>query len=74
MQVEIKPCGTPLDTDSDDGLSNLSIRSAKSRKFEYVWRNIIVMALLHILALYGGWFVISGQMMLKTFIFGDYSY
>lgn len=42
----------------------------EKRKYEYVWRSIIVLAVIHAGALYGVWLLLSGQVMLKTILFG----
>lgn len=54
----------------DGGLMEPEKVIAKSRKFELVWRNIILMTLLHIQAVYGVYLLLFGNVMWKTIIFG----
>jgi hypothetical protein len=55
---------------NDGGLKEPEKRIAKPRTFELQWRNIILMSLLHLNALYGVYLMITGQLMWKTLVFG----
>lgn len=68
----VQPSGVleQAECESTDGsLLNPAKPSVERRKFEYVWRSIISLAILHVAALYGAWLIFSGQTMLKTIIF-----
>lgn len=54
----------------DGGLAQPEGQIAKSRKYELVWRNIILMSLLHIQALYGAYLTFTGKSMWQTVVFG----
>lgn len=56
---------------SEHRLLNPEVKSAQRRKYEYVWRSIIGITVIHIAALYGFWLIVSGQLMLISFIYGD---
>lgn len=67
----LRPTGALEPTEHDDGgFLNAEQNSLAARKFEYVWKNIFGLALLHFGAVYGLWLVVSGQAMMKSFIFG----
>ena len=56
----------------DGGLAQPEGQIAKSRKYELVWRNIVLMSLLHIQALYGAYLTFTGKAMWQTVVFGMY--
>lgn len=60
-------------SETSDGKINF-VQEPETRKFEYVWRSIIALAILHALAFYGLWLVLSGQAMAKTFFYGREKY
>lgn len=72
-KIQLQPTGVlePTERESDQGFLNAQRKSLEARKFEYVWKNIIALSLLHIGAVYGLWILVSGQAMMKSFIFGD---
>lgn len=69
---QLRPIGVleSSERESAGGFRNAEQNSWEARKFEYVWKNIFGLALLHIGAVYGLWLVVSGQAMMKSFIFG----
>lgn len=54
----------------DGGLVQPEKRIAKKRNFELVWRNIFLMSLLHIQALYGAYLTFTGHAKWQTVVFG----
>jgi hypothetical protein len=56
----------------DGGLIQPEERIAKKRKYELVWRNIFLMSLLHIQALYGAFLTFTGQAKWQTVLFGEF--
>lgn len=74
-ESDIRPTGILQETDVetiDGSLVKPEERSAKKRKFELVWRNIIGMSILHLMALYGAWLLVSGRTKWQTNLFGKY--
>lgn len=72
--VSIRPTGILNENDAetvDGALLKPEGQIAKERKYELVWRNIILMSVLHSFAIYGGWRLISGQTKWQTFVFGN---
>lgn len=73
-KVSIRPSGTldEIDAETFDGaLLKPEHRSAKDRTYEYVWRNIFLMSTVHMFAIYGGWRMVTGQIMWQTVLFGN---
>jgi len=68
--------GSKIATDSNKNAngvqsSSASAVSTEDEKLQLVWRNIFIFIYLHIAALYGGYLWVSGQVMLKTFLWGE---
>lgn len=69
----ILPTGILNENDAetiDGALLKPEGRIAKIRSFNLVWRNIILMSILHLMALYGGWLLFSGKTKWQTVLFG----
>lgn len=61
------------DAETKDGaLLKPEGRIAKLRSYNLVWRNVILMSILHLMALYGGWLLITGQTKWQTALFGEF--
>jgi hypothetical protein len=75
-EVEILQASGVLDehdAETTDGdLFEPAKKTAKPRQYEYVWRNIILMSLLHLMALYGGYLCFTGHAMWQTVVFGEH--
>mgnify|MGYP007092096464 CR=1 FL=1 len=72
VQYQIRPTGVlnEADTETVDGaLAKPEVKIAKKRKYEIVWRNVILMSVLHVFALYGIWLMLSGQTKWQTMLF-----
>lgn len=70
----IRPTGILNENDAetvDGALLKPEGRIAKLRGYNLVWRNIILMSALHVMALYGGWRLLSGQTKWQTLLFGN---
>jgi hypothetical protein len=71
----IRPTGILNERDAetvDGALIKPESRIARTRKFELVWRNVILMSVLHVFALCGAWRLFSGQTKWQTFLFGEF--
>lgn len=72
--THIRPTGilNEVDAETKDGaLLQPEGQIAKQRKYNLVWRNIILMSVLHAMALYGAWRLFSGQTKWQTIVFGE---
>lgn len=72
----IRPTGILNENDAetvDGALLKPEGRIAKLRGYNLVWRNIILMSALHVMALYGGWRLLSGQTKWQTLLFGNWN-
>lgn len=73
VSSHILPTGILNENDAetiDGALLKPEGRIAKIRSFNLVWRNIILMSILHLMALYGGWLLFSGKTKWQTVLFG----
>lgn len=71
---EIRPTGILNETDVetiDGALLKPEGQIAKKRSYTLVWRNIFLMTVIHIFALYGGWLLITNQPKWQTIVFGE---
>lgn len=72
---QIRPTGILNENDAetvDGALLKPEGRIAKLRSYNLVWRNIILMSILHLMALYGGWLLFTGKTKWQTVLFGNY--
>ena len=57
----------------DGGLEKPAGQVAEERKYVIVWRNVIIMSLLHIFGVYGAWLTFSGQSKWQTNVYGKFN-
>lgn len=72
---QIRPTGILNENDAetvDGALLKPEGRIAKLRSYNLVWRNIVLMSILHLMALYGGWLLFTGKTQWQTVLFGNY--
>lgn len=54
---------------SDGGLVKIADQVAEKRKFQIVWRNVVIMSTLHLFFFYGLWTLIAGRTKWQTNVF-----
>ena len=73
LERHISPSGvlSEIDAETVDGsLTEIADQAAEKRKFEIVWRNVIIMVVLHVFFLCGLWTLISGKTKWQTNVLG----
>jgi hypothetical protein len=72
---EIVPSGVLSETEAetiDGALIKPAPQVAEDRKFVIVWRNVVVMSALHMLALAGLWMLMTGRTKWQTNVCGKF--
>lgn len=73
LERHISPSGvlSEIDAETIDGsLTQIADQAAEKRKFEIVWRNVIIMVILHVFFLCGLWTLINGNTKWQTNVLG----